>query len=268
MNAYSGAVTRAAHYGRYTPVQGYDPSHTDGRNDPELFGNEPTPPSGQTGDVWLPQDHTAATDMRDEPIHHWTTLHPPVPSNVLTEDRVQVWQERMLANHSRDHYRPDTARAYTHATVSKTILYTRGRAPWVAGEDVPDNLAYLVVGRRGHNAYDRLNPPHEMYSQDEGRYRLGGLFQHFAGYDQNAKNGQDGYLRAYEGLSPQFPVEKPRIEGTQPVIPNSRGTARWLTDAFQFPRSFTPPEESAGTDYALGIQGPDVASEFMEDGRL
>lgn len=268
MGAYTGALARSAHFGRPTPVRGYDPSHTDGRNDPELFGHEPTPPSGQAGDVWLPADDTGHSAMADETIHHWTNLYPPVPSSVPAGPALQEWQERWLANHSRDHYRPDTVRAYTHATIGRSIEYTRGRAPWVAGEDVPDQMSYLIYGRRGTNGYDRLNPPTDVYGADEGRYRLGGLTTRFGAYDQNAKNGQDAQLRAYSPLTPAFPVAKDRIEGTQPVIPNSRGTATWLLDAFQTPRAFTPPAESEGTDFAMVEAGPAVVSDFREDGRL
>ncbi len=268
MGAYTGALARAAHFGRYTPVRGYDPSHTDGRNDPDLFGHEPTPPSGQVGDVWLPADATGHSAMADEPIHHWTDLYPPVPSNVPGDVALQEWQQRTLANHSREHYRPDTARGYTHATIGKSIEYSRGRAPWVAGEDVPDQVSYLIYGHRGTNAYDRLNPVTDVYGADEGRYRLGGLFTRFAAYDQNARNGQDAQLRAYTPLTPAFPVDKERIEGTQPVIPNSRGTATWITNAFQRPRSFTTPAESEGTDFALVESTADAVSDFREDGRL
>lgn len=268
MGAYTGALARAAHFGRYTPVRGYDPSHTDGRDDPDMFGHEPVPPSGQAGDVWLPADQTGNSDMADEPIHHWTTLYPPVPTNVPGDVALQEWQQRTLSNHARDHFRPDTARAYTHASIGRTIDYTRGRAPWVAGEDVPEQVAYLIAGHRGQTGYDRQNIANEVYSAVEGRYSLGGLFTRFGHYDQNARNGQDALLRAYAPLTPAFPVDKERIEGTQPVIPNSRGTATWIMDAFQRPRSFTTPAESEGTDYVMATDAPDAASDFREDGRL
>lgn len=269
MGAYSGAAARAAHSDKATPVAGYDPAHTDGRDiTPEVFEPQISTPSAQTGDIWQTAPSAVHSEMRDEPSHHWARTYPPVPSGIPRDDAVLAWQQRWLQNHAYVSYRPYTARAYTHATVGRSVEYTRGRGPWVAGDDTTDAMSHLVVGHYGSNAYDRLNPLTDVYSADEGRYRLGGLFTLFGAYDQHAKNGQDAFLRAHDDMHPIFPAEKPVLENSQPVIPNSRGIANWMQDAFQRPMSFTPPVESEGTNLMLASTDVEVTSEFYDDARL
>jgi hypothetical protein len=262
--AYSGALVRAV-WGRTTTVPGVDPRHTDGTDDADPFRHEPVPPAGQAGDIWQPTDTTGHTDLADETIHHWTASTIPVPSSVPAGLAQQVHQNGMVATHGVDHYRADTVRAYTHATIEKTRQWIPGRSPWYAGETISEGMEHLLGG---HNAYDQRNQPNEVYSAEGGRYRLGAI-QFMAGdYHPAQKIGQDAVLRAYEPMHPRLPVSKTQPVDPPPVIPPSSGTATWVQPAWQRVRSFTVPPETQGTAYLVASDDPEPASEFFDDGRL
>lgn len=246
---YSGALQRAAHYAFRPPVPGVNPEHTNPQPDPDPFSPAPEGVQPAAYDVFQPEDVSAQTEMRDRPVSHWAFLQAPVPSNVPREVSGIAAASRMVVNHAQVDYRPDLYPNYKHATETRVLEFDRGREPWQAGESVPDNMSYLVMGT---NAYDATNQPNEVYGGDAanvGRYRLGVTITDMSSYTPFSKIGQDAELRAYTGLYAQFPVDKPRIEDSAPYTPNSSGTARYLTPAFQVPSMFALQGETSMTDY-------------------
>lgn len=271
MAAYSGALTRSAHYAFRPPVPGVDPRHEHPDPQPDPFSPQPDTPPAQTGDVWQPEQVSAHTEMQDQTIHHWGAgIQQPVPSNVDSEQRDIAAQLRMLAAHAVELFRPDTYVPYRHATQGHHIQYVDGRPPVNAGQSVSDDMAYLVMGR---NSYDQTNAPTEVYSAGDsnvGRYRLGVNIEDWGLYDNPVgKYGQDAQLRAYEGMTPQFPVDKPAVADAAPYTPPSSGTTTWTLPHFQVPSMFTLPTETALTDYEVATQPPAPApSEFSDGGRM
>lgn len=271
MGAYSGALTRSATFAFRPPVLGVDPRHEHPDPQPDPFSPQPDTPPAQTGDVWQPEDVSAHTEMRDEPIHHWGAgVQQPVPSNVYSDQRNVAAQLRMLASSAVQRFRPDTRVPYRHATQGHHIQYVPGREPVNAGSTVPDDMAYLVMGR---NSYDQTNLPNEVYGSggegNVGRYRLGVDIEDWGLYETpTGRFGQDAELRAYESLHPQFPVDKPPIANPAPQTPSSSGTTNWLTPAFGSASLFSLPAETALTDYELATEAPATASEFDDGGRM
>lgn len=273
MAAYSGALTRAAHTAFRPPVPGINPEHEHPEPDPDIFA--PTPEGvqeqGPTGDVWQPADDPTYSDMRDADIHHWTALQDPVPSGVPSGPAGIAATVRMLANHARELFRPDTYVPYKHATQGHHIQYVEGRRPQNAGSSVPDDMGYLVVGRTGRNSYDLTNQPNEVYSQEPGgggRYRLGTNIENWGLYEFPTQQGQDAWLRGYTGLVPQFPVDKPRVEDSAPYTPNSSGTTTWVMPTFQVPSMFSLPSETAITDYTTATEEEEPPAQFDDGGRM
>jgi hypothetical protein len=269
-DAYSGALQRAAHFAFRPPVPGVNPEHEKPAPDPDPFSPAPEGVQPRAFDVFQPEDTAVHTEMRDRPVGHWAFLQDPVPSNVQVEVAGIAATARMIANHACVDYRPDQYPVYRHATEGRSIEFDRGREPWQAGESVPEEMAYLVMGK---NAYDQTNQPNEVYGGDSvnvGRYRLGATITDLSWYEPFPKIGQDAELRAYTGLHPEFPVDKPRVEDSAPYVPNSSGTARFLTPAFQVPSMFAVPGETAMTDFeAAGETGYWQGSGgFMEEDRL
>lgn len=245
---YTGAATRAAHFAHRPPVPGINPEHEKPDPDPDPFQpSTQAPAGGVTGDVFQPEDYSVHTEMQDRPVSHWAFLQPPVPSNVQVEVSGIAATARMVANHACIDYRPDQYPTYKHGDQGRSIEFVNGRMPWQAGETVSDEMAYLVMGK---NAYDQTQQPNEVYSADQGRYRMGVGITDFGQYTfGQQKVGQDAELRAYTGLEPAFPVDKPQPTDTHPYTPNSVGTANFLTPAFQIPSMFAPAGETAVTDY-------------------
>jgi hypothetical protein len=255
MGAYSGALIRSAHFAHRPPVPGVDPRHEHPDPQPDPFDPRPDTPAGQTGDVWQPTDAAAHTEMVLPGVRHDAGLRPPVPSNVYSDQRDAAWQEGWLNNHSQVRYRPDSYPVYKHADQGLHIAYVQGREPQNAGGDVPDDMAYLVMGR---NSYDRTNQPSLVYSAEEGggsRYRLGTRVEEWGLYEYHLPQGQDAQLRAYTGLEPQFPVDKPNISDPAPYSPSTSGTARWLLPAFAVPSAWGLPSETEMTDYTMATGG-------------
>lgn len=242
---YSGAAMRAAHFAFRPPVPGVNPEHEHPDPDPDPFQPQQAA-TGQAGDVFQMEDYSVHTEMQDRPVSHWGFLQAPVPSSVPREVAGIAATARMLANHACVDYRPDQYPVYKHGDQGRTIQWQGGRPPWQAGESVPDDVAYLVMGK---NAYDQTQAPNEVYSADAGRYRLQTSIVDFGEYTFVQKQGQDAELRAYSGLHPDLPQDKPQMEGTAPYTPNSTGTANFLTPAFQVPSMFGTPSETALTDY-------------------
>lgn len=260
--AYSGALTRAAHYAFRPPVPGINPEHEKPDPDPDPF--QPTPQGVQAAefDVYQGEDVSVHTEMQARPFSHWGYLQAPVPSSVPTERAGIETTTRMLANHSQVDFRPDQYPVYRHADEGRQIEFETGRGSTDSGETISDDMAYLVMGT---NAYDATNQPNEVYSADQGRYRLGTRIVDFGLYQFWTKQGQDAELRAYTGLTPAMPVDKPRVENSAPYTPNSSGTTRWTLDAFQVPSMFGLSSETAVTDYeAAGSEAYWAPSQFQE----
>jgi hypothetical protein len=266
---YSGALARSAHFAFRPPVPGINPDHEHPAPEPDPFNPPPEGAGkGVSGDVWQPQDLPVHTDMVVGPRPHATELQPPVPSNVHSFQRDNAATARMLHNHSRVEYRPDRYAPYKNADQGAAIEWYAGREPRDAGITVPDNASFLVMGK---NAFDATNQPNEVYQGDTpnvGRYRLQNNQQYFGLYRFWTKQGQDGLLRAYEGLSPQFPADKPRVEDSAPYTPNSAGTTTWLQNQWQTPSLFALPSETSLTDYQSATAGAVTSEAFDDGGRM
>jgi len=244
--AYSGALTRAAHFAFRPPVPGVSPEHEHPDPDPDPFSPTIQVEAGSiAGDVFQPEDYSAQTEMRQRPIEHWGHLQAPVPSSVPSEVAGLAATARMLENHRQVDYKPDQYPPYKHGDQGRSIEWSGGRAPWQAGEAVSDEMAYLVMGR---NAYDQTNAPNEVYSADQGRYRLGTLITDFGLYQSFQKIGQDAELRAYTGLVPELRPDRPTVQDAAPYTPAVSGSS-YVTPAFQVPSIFALPTETAGSDY-------------------
>ena len=269
MTAYTGALTRAAHFAFRPPASGVNPEHEHPAPDPDPF--TPAPPGagqGLPGDVWQPADLPTHTTVQVGPRPHTTALQPPVPSNVHSEQRDRAALARMLANHGVDDYRPDTYVPYKHAEQGRAIQWYTGRGSRDAGISVPGDAEFLVAGK---NAFDFTNPANEVYSAggpDVGRYRLQANQQDFGLYRFHVKQGQDGWLRAYTGLTPDFPQDKPRIPDSAPYAPNSSGTTTWTLPQWQSPSVFALPSETSLTDYEQATIPAGSGGGFDDGGRL
>lgn len=267
--AYSGALKRAAHFAFRPPVPGVSADHgpqPDTTVEPDPFDPQPQTPSGQSGDVWQPTEDTARSDLSVQPISHWANLRAPLPMNVRQEYVHTAAQERIIANHSVVDYRMDPSRYYKNATQGRSIEFIDGPAPQLAGIDGPE---FLVAGQ---NSFDYTNQPNEVYAGDSsnvGRYRLGKTQNDFGMYTFWTKQGQDAELRAYTGLHPQVPVDKPRVPDSAPYTPNSSGTTTWIQTSFNVPTMFTAPSETSFTDFSVASGDViDAGGEFSEGDRL
>lgn len=254
---YTGALSQLAHFPRYTSVAGVSGGHIQPESTPDPFSPAPPPVQQTTADVWQPEDPSTYTEMMVKPVTHWAGLQEPVPSNIEGPDEDLAATARMLANHSVVEYRPNTYPTYKHATQGLTIAYVDGRRPVQ-----PSTEAFLM----GRNSYDATNAPSEVYGGD--RYRVGTEIERFGHYDYWTKQGQDGWLRAYTGLNPQFPVDKPRVEDSAPYTPNSAGTTTWVQNQWQDPSSFALPSESSISDFQLASAAPAVQGSFDDGGRM
>ena len=264
---YSGALLRAAgaHFSSRPPVPGVNPEHTQPDPDPDPFSPQveaqPAP-----GDVWQPDDLPRHTEMvvRDRP--HWAYLEAPVPTNVPREVAGLATTARMLENHGRVDFRPDQYAPYKHASQGRTIEFCPGRMPQVAGESTGPGTEYLMMGRNG---YDVTNQPNEVYQGDAanvGRYRLGMRIEDFGLYEFHTQQGQDAWLRAYSGLEPMFPTDKPRVPDSAPYTPNSSGTTTWTLNQWQLPSFFSLPSETSMTDQMVADESADPG--FSDGGRM
>jgi len=203
------------------------------------------------------------------PVSHW---YPgaSTPQSGQGEDWSRLAHQRaLLEDHAPVAYVPDIIRLYTHATEGQANEFLVGRAPINAGVDPGQSLQYLVAGR---NSYDAVNQPNEVYSGDDanvGRYRLGRKTNVWGLYETPlGKFGQDAELRAYTGLSPHLPVDKPRIADSAPYTPNSAGTTHWgPARPHQEVSSFALPSETALTDYAT-LAASGIGDQFDDHGRL
>jgi len=257
MGAYSGALSAAAHYPRYTSVPGVSGGHVEPVEEPDPFSPEPTGVQQTTADVWQPQDVSQQTDMIVRPVSHWADLQQPVPSNIEGPDEDIAATSRWLANHSVEDYRPLTYIPYKHASQGLSIAYTEGRHPQAPS---------LEALQMGTNSYDITNAPSEVYGGE--RYRLGTWVEVHGLYEFWTKQGQDSWLRAYSGLEPAFPVDKPRVEDSAPYTPNSSGTATWTQSQWQSPSDFALPSETSISDYQLSTESTGAELGFDDGGRL
>lgn len=268
-DSYSGFLTRYAHYKWRPPVPGVSADHgpaPDSTIADDPFQPEYEAPAEREHNIWQPQDVSAQSEMVQRPISHWADLQDPVPSSVPVDVSTIAATARMIANHCRVDYRPDPSRYYKHATQGRSIEYIDGRRPQLSGVDAPE---FLVAGK---NSFDFTNQPNEVYQGDSanvGRYRVGSRIDDFGRYEFSQKQGQDAWLRAYSGLHPQVPVDKPRVPDSAPYTPNSSGTTTWTLNSFQDPSLFSLPSETAVTDYVTATEGePAEYQPFDDGGRL
>lgn len=263
---YSGALMRSAHFAHRPPVPGISPEHERPDPDPDPFQPAQEGAPQTPGDVWQGEDVSVHTEMQQRAFSHWAELQAPVPSSVPSEVAGIAATTRMLANHSAVDFRPDRYPTYKHGDQGRSIEFTGGRESTESGETIADDMDYLVMGT---NAYDRTNQPNEVYSAGEsnvGRYRLGVGITDFGRYEFWTKQGQDAELRAYTGLVPAMPVDKPRVENSAPYTPNSSGTTTWTVDPFQVPSMFGLQTETSMTDYEATRTGDYWApSPFQEE---
>lgn len=265
-DAYSGALQRSAHFAFRPPVPGVNSEHEHPDPDPDPFTPVPEGVTPAAFTMWQPQDPQVHSEMVQRPFSHWGYLQQPVPSSVPSEVAGIAATTRMIHNHSQVDFRPDTYVPYKHATQGRSIDFVPGRGSTESGETITDDMAYLVMGT---NAYDRTNGMTEVYSADEGRYRLGTRIDQFGLYEFWTKQDKDAQLRAYTGLEPAAPVDKPRVENSAPYVRNSSGTTTWTVPAFQLPSMFSLPSETAVTDYeATGNGSYFDPSGFDDGGRL
>lgn len=270
---YSGyAARQGARYSAKPSVPGINPEHLTPEPDPDPFQPQTQPPANQGGTILVGERNFigsghAVPSLASQPIHHWYDGQPPVPSGVETASRMQAMQERMMLDHADTNYVPDSVRLHKHAGQGQANEWITGRPPQNAGEDPGERLRYLVMGR---NSYDATNEPNEVYQGDAanvGRYRLGVKTNVWGLYEAGlGRYGQDALLRAYTGLSPATPVDKPRQDDTAPYTANSTGTARWApTTPSQTPSTFALPGETSMTEFAA-LKGAYVAgnSEFED----
>ncbi|MGW7281666.1 hypothetical protein ACWGIV_25885 [Streptomyces sp. NPDC054844] len=270
---YSGALQRSAHFAFRPPVPGVNPDHLKPDPEPDPFSPAPEgatrPAPGASTDVWQPAELPVHTEMVVGPRPHTTALQPPVPSNVHRDVSERAATARMLANHGIVEYRPDRYPTYKHAGQGLSVDWYAGRMPRDAGITVGPEAEFLVMGT---NAFDRTNGPKpDVYAGDEpnvGRYRLQANQQTFGLYEFHTKQGQDNHLRAYTGLRPQFPADKPRVPDSAPYTPNSSGTTTWTQNQWQTPSMFGLPSETSLTDYQVAAGDPGASGGFDDGGRM
>lgn len=267
-HAYSGALVRSAHFAYRPPVPGVSADHgpqPDTTIEPDPFSPEPETPGGQAHDVWQPQDIGPQSQMPGPVISHDGQLLNPLPMNVEPRYVHTVAQERLIANHSVIDYRMDPSRYYKNAGMGHSIEFVDGPMPQLSGIDGPE---FLVAGT---NSFDYTNQPNEVYGGDSanvGRYRLSKTQNNFGMYEFWTKQGQDADLRAYTGLHPQVPVDKPRVPDSAPYTPNSSGTTTWTMPTFNIPTMFTTPSETSVTDFSVASGDVIQGSDFSEGERL
>lgn len=270
MGAYTGYLTRKGHYSLPGDVApGVNADHTKPDPEPDIFDPKPADPGTATGDVWNPSEDHFTSPNAPERVAHWFNGTPAVPSSMSSYGAgQQLMQDRMMDDHCVSHYQADSVRLYQHASEGVSIDYELGRAPQHSGETVGESENYLMMGR---NSYDATNQPNEVYSADQQRYRLGTRIAMFGLYESPlGKFGQDASLRAYTGLTPQFPAVKTQMtQDAAPYTPNSSGTATWVLPSFNVPRLFGLQSETSMTDYTMASQDAAVSSDFDNtDGRL
>lgn len=264
--AYSGALVRSAHFAFRPPVPGISPTHEQPVDSGDIFNPVPDTPADQAHDLWAPRDVSAYSGRAQRPFSHWAELEPPVPSNVHSWQSGQAATDRMIANHSVADYQPESNPPYLTGDQGRTIEWITGRESLEDSDAVPENVSYLVAGK---NAYDFTNHPNEVYSADQGNRRLGVWTPLFGRHDFWTKQGQDADMRAYTGLTPAAPYDKPRVPDSSPYTPNSSGTTTWTLPTYQDVSMFTAPSETVITDYAVQNEAGLVSysNDFSESGQ-
>lgn len=268
MTAYSGYLKRRVAYAARPTVPGVSAEHGPGDVPPQddLFGpsvDGPVDNSGHQQDVWEPAEDAPMSAYGDDRISHDGGRTPPPPMGILARASMYLEQRRMLADHSREHYRPDPSRIYRHATQGRRFQWWPGRGSQMAGIEGPE---FLVAGKNG---FDYTNQPNEVYGgggeSNVGRYRLGvqqddiGLYE-----DPRGLFGQEAWLRARISPTLDYHGDRERPgEGppSAPFLPD----AAFVRDAFQLPSGWGLPSETALTDYTLATRpAPDSPGEFYD----
>lgn len=277
---YSGTAVRGAHYSYRPSTLGVDAAHLASSSTSEdgvsndIFNPLPeTPPNQANSPVTqdVPYYGSSIQPMVGQPIGHWFDGEPAVQSGLPYAQGQLAMQERMFVDHEQSDYVPDSIRLYQHYSEGQDNEWIIGRPSIYSGATVPDGpLAGLQNGRNG---YDATNAPNEVYAGDAanvGRYRLGVKTNIWGLYENpHGKFGQDNMLRAYTGLSPALPVDKPPMTDTAPYTPNSTGRARWWPSAsWNDPSLFGLPAETAVTDFSVANDAAISGSSDFTDGDI
>lgn len=269
MPTYSGFLKRKAFYVTKPPVHPVGAYHGPGDvpDEPDLFGpsvDGAQDIAGHQVDVWEQQEDAPHSAYGEDRISHDGEAGAPERMGLLRRISELAAQRRMIADHSRDHYRPDPARPYKHATQGRRFSWWPGRSPQLAGVDGPE---FLVAGK---NSFDFTNQPNEVYGSggesNVGRYRLGLKQDNFGLYeDPRGLFGQEAWLRAQVSPTVEYHQDKPARPGGPPSAP-FMPDASFITDAFQLPSAFTLGSETAVTDYTLANHpAPGDAGQFFDE---
>jgi hypothetical protein len=268
--AYSGALQRKAHFAFRPPVAEVDPGHLHAHETGDPFDPKPPAVDGQGGTVWADVEFTDPTEMVQRDFSHWSAVpSAPLPSDLHSAIANKAEAQRIIDNHMVQDFRPDTWTTipYRNAGMGVALPYLEGRDPVQEAETIAEDLQYLVAGK---NSFDFTNQPNEVYGGDPGssggRRRLGWWTPRFGIYEFWTQQGQTADLRAYTGLSPAFPVDKPAVENAAPYTPNSSGTTTWVQPSYQDPSQFTLPSETLVTEYTVQAWGDQVPDTFEDTG--
>jgi hypothetical protein len=264
---YSGYLKRRVAYDKKPTVHAIGTNHgpQDVPPQDDLFGPSVEGPidlAGHQADVWEGAEDAPMSAYGDDRISHDGGRTPPPPMGLLARLSAYAEQRRMLADHSRVHYRPDPARPYRHATQGRKFLWWNGRGSQMAGIEGPD---FLVAGKNG---FDFTNQPNEVYSAGDsnvGRYRLGVQQDDFGLYeDPRGLFGQEAWARALINPTLEYHGDR-RRQGNGPPSAPFLPDAAFVRDAFQLPSGWTLGSETAGTDHILATRpASDEGSEFYD----
>lgn len=267
MSTYSGYLKRRVAYETKPTVHAIGTDHGPGDVPPQddLFGpsvDGPIDLAGHQADVWEGAEDAPMSAYGDDRISHDGGRSTPPPMGILARLSMYAEQRRMLADHSRVHYRPDPARPYRHATQGRKFLWWNGRGSQMAGIEGPD---FLVAGKNG---FDFTNQPNEVYSAGDsnvGRYRLGvqqddiGLYE-----DPRGLFGQEAWARAQISPTLEYHGDRTRAGDGPPSAP-FLPDASFVREAFQAPSGWSLGSETAVTDYILATRpASDTGSDFFD----
>lgn len=267
MSTYSGYLKRRVAYDNKPSVHAIGAEHGPGDVPPQddLFGpsvDGPIDLAGHQGNVWEPAEDAPMSAYGDDRISHDGGRSTPAPMGLLARISAYAEQRRMLADHSREHYRPDPARIYRHASQGRAFRWWAGRGSQMAGIEGPE---FLVAGKNG---FDFTNQPNEVYSAGDsnvGRYRLG-MQQDVVGLYEDPRGlfGQEAWARAQISPTLEYHGDRAR-QGEGPPSAPFLPDAAFVREPFQAPSGWTLGAETAVTDYLLATRpAPEAGGEFFD----
>lgn len=272
MAVYSGFLKQKTRYLTKPTVHAVATNHGPGDvpDEPDLFGPSVDGAQDVAGfqlNVWEDREDAPHSSYGDDRISHDGQRQAPARMGLLARASQLLAQRDMIADHSRENYRPDPARPYRHATQGRRFAWWPGRMPQLSGIDGPD---FLVAGK---NSFDFTNPAApDVYGaggeSNVGRYRLG-LQQDDTGLYENPLGlfGQEAWLRGQLSPTVEYHQDKPSRAGGPPSA-NFLPDASFITDHFQFPSAFTLGSETALTDYTLANRPAGGGGEIYDDEEL